>query len=217
MVTPDPSTQASDPSMDKNAIVKDQPKPSLPMAPENVRNGGGGDRNALKVPVMEDGLRGWSYGLYDCFADRKTCALACCCSCYVYSRNKRRLEHLETHGTPLREPVERCNRDCKLYCVFGQSAQSLQAISRNYTRRRYGIRGDVYDDVRATGNCLSCALVQEHREILLEESSFTSCPYICFIIFCVTNSTRGTVRIMDFDWSFVVLGPKFDSWHWEEG
>ena len=36
-----------------------------------------------------------------------------CCCCYVYSRNKQRLEHLERHGTPLRDPVEKCNHDCK--------------------------------------------------------------------------------------------------------
>ena len=42
------------------------------MTPKNAQNGGG-DRNALKVPVMEDGLRGWSYDIFDCFADRRTC------------------------------------------------------------------------------------------------------------------------------------------------
>src|SRR6266567_1445760 len=109
----------------------------MPMTPKNTQNSGGGNRNALGVPVMEDGLRGWSCDIFDCFADRRTCmcdlrsttlsspavsqltgdsgALSCCCCCYVYSRNKRRFEHLETHGTPLREPVERYNRDCKWY------------------------------------------------------------------------------------------------------
>ena len=124
------------------------------MTPRNAQNGGGGDRNALRVPVMEDGLRGWSYGIFDCFADWRTCtsglsvncfivdlsstsgipihslvipgALSCCCCCYVYSRNKRRFEHLETHGTPLREPVERYNHDCKWHCLLGQSAPALQ-------------------------------------------------------------------------------------------
>ena len=42
-------------------------------------------------------------------------ALSTLCSCYVYSRNKRRIEHLETHGLPLREPVEWCNADCRAY------------------------------------------------------------------------------------------------------
>ena len=122
----------------------------MPMTPMNAQNRGGGDRNALRVPVMEDGLRGWSYDLFDCFADRRTCMCdlrsttfsyrhlqypdslvisvvqSCCCGCYVYSRNKRRFDHLETHGTPLREPVERYNRDCKWHCLLGQAAPALQ-------------------------------------------------------------------------------------------
>jgi hypothetical protein len=53
-------------------------------------------------------------------------ALSFCCCCYVYSRNKRRFDHLETHGTPLREPVERFNHDCKWHCLLGQSAPALQ-------------------------------------------------------------------------------------------
>jgi hypothetical protein len=90
--------QVSEPrmsSMDRNEVVKDQPKvcfnsettpqshdmtnwqfatkPSMPMTPKNAQNGGGGNRNALRVPVMEDGLRGWSYDIFDCFADRRTC------------------------------------------------------------------------------------------------------------------------------------------------
>jgi hypothetical protein len=53
-------------------------------------------------------------------------ALSSCCCCYSHSRNKRRFEHLERHGTPLREPVKRCNRDCKWFCLFGQAAPALQ-------------------------------------------------------------------------------------------
>jgi hypothetical protein len=53
-------------------------------------------------------------------------AQSCCCCCYVYSRNKRRLEHLERHGAPLREPVERYNHDCKWYFWFCQAAPALQ-------------------------------------------------------------------------------------------
>ena len=108
----------------------------------------GGDRNANRIPVMEDGLRGWSYDLFDCFADPRTCmwasgqllyrhlqypnslvipgALSCCCCCYSYSRNKQRLQHLETHGTPRREPVKKYNCDCNRYCSFGPAALALQ-------------------------------------------------------------------------------------------
>ena len=113
------------------------------MTPKNTQ----GDRNARKVPVMEDGLRGWSYGIFDCFSDPRECmcglrsttlsslpypnslvisGLSSCCCCYTYSRNKRRLEHLETHGTPLRESVGICNHDCQCYCFFGLTAPALQ-------------------------------------------------------------------------------------------
>jgi len=123
-------------------------KPSIPMTPLNAQSSGGGDRNVLRVLVEDDGLRKWSYGMRDCFADRRTCmcglwstiyrflwypnslanlgCLSFCCCCYVYSRNKRRFDHLETHGTPLREPVERYNRDCKWYCLLGPAAVALQ-------------------------------------------------------------------------------------------
>jgi len=53
-------------------------------------------------------------------------ALSCGCCFYVYSRNKRRLEHLETHGTPLREPVKWCNRDSLLSFLLGPAALALQ-------------------------------------------------------------------------------------------
>lgn len=33
----------------------------------------GGNRNAMNMLVMGDGLRDWSYGLFDCFADLSTC------------------------------------------------------------------------------------------------------------------------------------------------
>lgn len=38
----------------------------MPMMSTNV---GGGNRNALRVPVLADGLRTWSYGLLDCLTD----------------------------------------------------------------------------------------------------------------------------------------------------
>ena len=48
------------------------------MAPENTQNNGGGNRNALGIPVMEDGLREWSYDLFDCFADYRICMCGLC-------------------------------------------------------------------------------------------------------------------------------------------
>jgi hypothetical protein len=37
---------------------------------------GGGDRNTLRIPIMSDGLRPWSFGLFDCFADLPTCMVS---------------------------------------------------------------------------------------------------------------------------------------------
>jgi hypothetical protein len=58
-------------------------------------------------------------GAFDRFFDSRTCMsnyyssrLYCC---HVYSWNKPRPDHLETHGTPLREPVERYNHDCVVF------------------------------------------------------------------------------------------------------
>ncbi|KAF8480030.1 PLAC8 family-domain-containing protein [Russula ochroleuca] len=145
------------------------------MTSTNVQNNGGGDRNLLRIPVLGNGLRSWSFGLFDCFSDLPTCVLSMCCCCYVYSRNKQRFVHLETHGVPLRAPPGRYNHDCISYvclqCCLG-AGWGLQAISRSDVRRRYGIRGDAFNDVLTSGCCVPCELVQEHREIQLEESSF---------------------------------------------
>jgi len=164
-------TDATRSIREKSVAVDDQPRPTRPMMPSNV----GGDRNTLRVPIMSDGLRSWSYELFDCFSDLPTCVLSCCCCCYVYSQNKQRFTHLDMHGTPLREPVRRYNHDCLswflLQCGLG-AGWGLQAISRSDVRRRYGIRGDSCKDVLISGCCGPCELVQEHREIQLEESSF---------------------------------------------
>ena len=55
----------------------------MPMAPENIQNSGRGNRNALGIPVMEDGLREWSYDLFDCFTDCRTCMCGLCLTTLV--------------------------------------------------------------------------------------------------------------------------------------
>ncbi|KAF8497550.1 PLAC8 family-domain-containing protein [Russula emetica] len=167
------------------------------LTPKGAQSSGGGDRNGLRVPLIDDRSRTWSYDLFDCFSDSRTCALSFCCCCYVYSRNKRRLDHLETHGTPLREPVERYNHDCVSYSWLQFllcSGWVLSAISRSDVRRRYGIRGDSTNDVLVSGCCHPCELVQQHREIQLEESSFYLHVVIMLgTISCMISFTRRMI------------------------
>ncbi|KAI0267421.1 PLAC8 family-domain-containing protein [Gloeopeniophorella convolvens] len=177
-----PESQATvpvEPTAPRSVVVGEQPRPKLSMAsalePNNaVAPGGGGDRNAQRVPIMGDGLRTWSFGLLDCFADLPTCVMSLCCPCIAYARNRHRFEHLERHGTPLRQEVEVYNQDCLAHLILGviNAGWGLQAISRSEVRQRYGIRGDAFNDVLSSVFCLSCELVQEHREIELEELSF---------------------------------------------
>jgi len=128
----------------------------------------------MRVPVMGDGLRHWSFSLFDCFADLSTCLLATICPCYIYSRNRQRFTHLEIHGVPFQGRFESFTHDCVAHCCLQviNASSALQAISRFNVRRRYGIRGNEFEDVLASGCCRPCQLVQEHREIHLEEISF---------------------------------------------
>lgn len=122
---------------------------------------------------MADGLRSWSYPLFDCFSDLPTCVLSTFCCCYVYSQNKLRSAHLQSYGVPLRERVGVYNHECIAHVLLQclNAGWALQAISRSDVRRRYGIRGDACNDVLSSACCVPCELVQEHREIQLEESS----------------------------------------------
>lgn len=60
----------------------------------------GGNRNALNKPVQSNGLRDWSFGIFDYFSECGTCVCACCCPCCVYGKNTSRLRHLTTQGAP---------------------------------------------------------------------------------------------------------------------
>jgi len=154
---------------EKSTIASTQPQPSVPM-----QVAAGGNKNAMNVQIMGDGFRDWSFDLFDCFADLSTCLLATISPCYIYSRNRQRFTHLEMHGLPLQERVEAFNHDCVSHgCLQVVNASfALQAISRFNVRRRYRIRGNEFGDVLASGLCIPCQLVQEHREISLEEMSF---------------------------------------------
>jgi hypothetical protein len=98
----------------RNTIVDDQPrvcfrqpfsrfhgthwqfaaKSSRPMT---IGGSGGGDRNMLRVPVLADGLRDWSFGVFNCFSDLPTCKLCTTTTCL----------HLQYHNSlcDFRPPV----------------------------------------------------------------------------------------------------------------
>ena len=95
----------------------------------------GGNRNALNREIGVDGQRDWSFGLCDCTDECGLCmstglvklsynlaeplslegCWALCCPCVVYSKNKQRLEYLQSHGTPLPGGGERFNADCSIH------------------------------------------------------------------------------------------------------
>ena len=103
-----------------------------------------GNRNALNRETGEDGLRDWSFGMYDCLDTRRLCneiypigssllyaltrtpfcssfvagCWATFCPCVVYGQNRQRLISLHRHDAPLQGGVERCNHDCRLYCCM---------------------------------------------------------------------------------------------------
>jgi Cys-rich protein (TIGR01571 family) len=103
-----------------------------------------GNRNALNREIGEDGLRDWSFGLFDCCSTGRLCnktypigpsflyaltwtlfffsfvtgCSATFCPCVVYGQNRQRLRQLHRHATPLQGEGERCNQDCRLYCCM---------------------------------------------------------------------------------------------------
>ncbi|KAH9052687.1 PLAC8 family-domain-containing protein [Lactarius vividus] len=137
-------------------LISSQPQATAPMA-------AGGNRNALNREVGTDGRRDWSHGLFDCTAE---CAV-------LYSKNKRRLLHLQNRGTPLPGGGQRFNDDCCIYgCLLIPGyAWVLQIGTRADIRARYSIRGSSMDDCLTSWCCHSCSLTQERREIELEENS----------------------------------------------
>ncbi|KAN0139504.1 PLAC8 family domain containing protein, partial [Lactarius tabidus] len=136
--------------------------------------GAGGNRNALNRELGVDGQRDWSHGLFSCTEDCGLCCYATCCPCIVYTKNKQRLQHLQSHSTPLPGRGERCTADCSIYglLILPGYAWVLLIANRANLRSRYNIRGSTVDDCFTSWCCHSCSLTQESREITLEENSF---------------------------------------------
>lgn len=114
-LTPFKLTDPGRSTREKSVVVDDQPRvcfrspsagsyrtnyplaaqPTRPMMPSNV----GGDRNALRMPIMSDGLRSWSYELFDCFSDLPTCMYG------LWSTTHHYLPFSSLHFANLRRPV----------------------------------------------------------------------------------------------------------------
>ncbi|KAI9450102.1 PLAC8 family-domain-containing protein [Lactarius psammicola] len=148
------------PTDTKEPTISSQPQATAPM-------GAGGNRNALSREVGAGGLANvtWSFGLFDYTSECGLCCWATWCPCVVYSKNKQRLRHLQTRGTPLPGGGERYNVDCCAYgCLIPTcNAWVLQVDPRTDIRARYGIRGGITERY---------LYVLERREIELEENSF---------------------------------------------
>ncbi|KAH9983169.1 PLAC8 family-domain-containing protein [Russula compacta] len=135
----------------------------------------GGSRNALNREIGADGLRDWSFGLFDCFSTSSLCFWATFCPCVVYGQTKQRLRHLRQRGVPLPGGGERFNDHCRVYCCVAVPCFCwvLEMGSRSDIRNRYEIRGDSVRDCLVSLCCRPCGLTQERREIELEEKSLS--------------------------------------------
>ena len=173
-------------------------------------HGGMSVRNVKNVPYDKSGEREWSHGLCSCLAGPGTCTslflycphcrqllipfkgcCACFCPCVIYGKNRERLAHLESKGTPLPGGGSCCTGNCCLHaclnvllglgCILqvrafpdrlaGAILNSHQIGSRGNVRSRYKISGGCCSDCCSSMCCGPCALTQESREIELEEDA----------------------------------------------
>ncbi|KAF9783357.1 PLAC8 family-domain-containing protein [Thelephora terrestris] len=135
--------------------------------------------NTKNLPLDSSGRRGWSHSLFGCFSDCGTCLTAVFCPCIVYSKISTRLDHLNKNGSPHPSGGDACGGSCIGYtatCCIGVSC-ILQTIQRGNTRSRYNISGNGCTDFLAACCCHVCDLVQESREIELEENSYGKQSY----------------------------------------
>ncbi|BGP19042.1 hypothetical protein JCM10213_009248 [Rhodosporidiobolus nylandii] len=132
----------------------------------------GGSRNPKSQTIGLDGKRHWNHSLCSCHETPGLTLGALCCPCMVYSSNRSRLHHLAQEGQPNPSP-QSCGLWCCLYSLspqlFGVGQVALQCFARMQTRQRYGVRGNVVEDVLVGAFCSTCSLVQEYREIEDEE------------------------------------------------
>ncbi|KAF8148849.1 PLAC8 family-domain-containing protein [Crassisporium funariophilum] len=149
---------------------------SQPQAVPQMSFPGAGNRNVNNLPLDNAGKRAWSFGLFDCLGDINTCCLACWCPCLAHAKNRRRLDHLNTHGIPDPNRNTVIGGDSLIFAIAEVACDMgwiLQIATRKNIRQRYNIQGSSASDCCAPFCCQSCDLVQGSREIQLEEESFT--------------------------------------------
>ncbi|KAH9992307.1 PLAC8 family-domain-containing protein [Russula vinacea] len=153
----------------KPELITSQPKGVVMM---NLKEGG--NKNALNRAIGEDGMRDWSFGIFDCLPRCRLCLLATFCPCVVYGQNRQRLRHLKDRGVPLPGGGDRVNQDCRAHCCMLPCFYWVFEMGvRSDIRRRYNIRGEELKDCCHSLYCHGCALTQERRELELEEASFS--------------------------------------------
>ncbi|KIJ93211.1 hypothetical protein K443DRAFT_112381 [Laccaria amethystina LaAM-08-1] len=170
----DPTIPVVAPTAISEKSTPQGPQSTQPGPTANMSVSGGGNRNVLNLPLDAEGKRDWSHGICDCFGDIGTCCLAWWCPCLAHARNKRRLDHLEAHGTPDPERGVRCSSDGWIYACIEFSCNmgwALQVATRGNIRQRYSIRGSSAEDFCTAYCCQPCDLVQGSRELQLEEES----------------------------------------------
>ncbi|KIM38005.1 hypothetical protein M413DRAFT_448050 [Hebeloma cylindrosporum] len=131
------------------------------------------------MPVDADG-REWSNGLFGCMSAFGTCLCATCFPCVVYGKNKHRYEHLNSKGVPHPDDGGSCcSGSCCGHGVLSVCGLGfiLQMINRGHVRSRYNIKGGGCGDCCTSLWCAPCQLVQESRELELEEQSFGTQRY----------------------------------------
>ncbi|XP_015580023.1 protein PLANT CADMIUM RESISTANCE 3-like [Ricinus communis] len=99
----------------------------------------------------------WSTGLCDCFSDRRTCLMSCCCPCVIFGRiteivNKGKISNA-TSGVLY----------VALSCLVGPCLYS--APIRSKLRNEYNVKGTRGQDCLVHCFCEPCALTQEYREL----------------------------------------------------
>lgn len=105
----------------------------------------------------------WSTGLFDCFADFRSCAWGFAIPCLLYSKTYARLRTSPSTA----EHVSFCNSTCWGHACCGGAFWQMR--QRSEIRYRYGLIGSEAGDICTHYCCGPCALCQEEREVKARE------------------------------------------------